>query len=611
MTGSATGVFAKGRVHVFIIAAAALAAVLLPFAGVPQTYIQLLIIVGINTLLGLSITMLLGFTGEISLGNAGFFAIGAYVSALSVLKLGLPAYLGITLAVAACGLAGLLLSFPANRVREFYLAILTFGFGMIIQVIVKQWKFTGGFMGLSGIPSPTLNNFYLFGLKVDLTGYYHLTLAALLATFWLLNNLLKSYVGRSLISVSRSEIAAASLGIKPGGVRQLAYAVSGCLAGLGGALYAHLIGFLGSEAFGLMASVMMLVTALLGGLNALAGALFGSVVLTILTHKLQVFHEWELFFFGLLLLLVSVLFPGGITSLFKMRTSFIRNMPVKDVNLRSEEGTAFSKACNSGEVPEERNILGVEDVTKRFGGVTALNGVSLKIARGSVHGLIGPNGSGKSTLINVISGVYKPDGGQVVFEGGEVGGLPAYTLSRKGIVRTFQNLQVFTGLTVLENVAAGAFKLYRQGMLSCMLNTPLARKEEAMVLSQSGFLLEKLGLDGMGREIANKLPYGIQRLVEVARAANSRPKLILFDEPAAGLSEAELKRLGSIIRLLNNEGVTVVIIDHHINFLMELADHVTVLDCGEVIYDGSPAGCMKDPRVIEAYLGGQCYAEAQ
>lgn len=581
-----------------------LALLLLAPLGLNETWTQLAILWGINTLLAQSINLLTGFAGQISLGHAGFFAIGAYGSALLMLKLHAPLWLSVPAAMALAVAVGWLLTFPAGRVYDFYLAMVTTAFGLVVQFAVKQWDLTGGFMGLSGIPSPVLGNLTLLGVPVSLRGYYYLTLALTVATIWLLRNLVQSRAGRAMVAVETSELAAASLGVHPGQVKQSAYMFSAAVAALAGTLYAHLMAFLSYDSFGIWASASILVMATLGGLGTFSGPILGALVLTILPHELQFLNHHQLLVYGLLLFFSYLILPRGLAGLLGNGQSLLRVLPGATPRY---EGSEFP--ITRLPVPQEV-LLEVKAVQKAFAGVRALSDVSLRLDAGTIHGLIGPNGSGKSTLVNVITGIYPLDGGQIRFRGEAIAGLPPASIARRGVVRTFQNPQVFRRLTVQENLLVGAHRWFRTGLLSTLLGAPQTIAEEQDMVARTAAILERMGLAQRAAERVADLPYGMQRLVEVARATACRPTLLILDEPAAGLSESELQQLAQVLRALRAEGVSILLIEHHLHFLLELADQVTVLDYGETIFTGTPAQVRRDPRVIEAYLGAMADAGA-
>jgi branched-chain amino acid transport system permease protein len=557
---------------------------------------------GINILLAQSINVLTGYAGQISLGQAGFFAIGGYTSALLMMELGFPLWLSLPSAVLGATVVGLALAIPAGRVQDFYLAMVTTAFGLVVQVVVKQWDLTGGFQGLSGVPAPVLGNLTLFGLHLNETRYYYLVVATVVLASWFQVNLVRSFLGRAFVAVETSEIAAASLGVSPGGVKRQAYMVSAGLAALAGGLYGHFMAFLGYETFSLWQSASILVMAVLGGLGTFVGPFLGAIVLTVLPHELQVFQTHQLLIYGALLMVSYVAFPRGLAGLVRVRESFLKVGP-KPVR-GTEPSVARVRSDQTGA------LLTIEGLAKSFDGVRALNDVTMAVRPGEIHGLIGPNGSGKTTLVNLVSGVYEIDRGSVSFGGDPLKGLPPYVIARRGLVRTFQNPHIFRRLSVRENLMVGAHRHFAAGFWSAVTNLPSALDDERRLLETADRILERVGLADRADALAIDLPYGMQRMVDVARAVMCGPRLMILDEPAAGLSEIELVHLAGVLRSLCAAGVTILLIEHHLDFLLGLVDRVTVLDYGETIFEGRPAEVRRDARVIEAYLGAYASAGA-
>ena len=592
----------------------AVAAAVVPFLGFSSRWTHLLALIGINTLLAQSMNIVGGYAGQLSLGHAGIFAAGAYGSAVLSTKLLWPVWLSIPGGIGIAMLVGLLVALPAERVREFYLGMVTLAFGVIAFEILQYWTpVTGGFMGLSNIPSPILKNLTLFGLPIDLNAFCALVIF-LLALFTLLKaNLIQSYVGRAFVAVEGSDLAAASLGIRPGRTKHLAYVVSAAWAGLAGTLYAHLTAYISPESFNLWASVSILVMAIFGGLRTFIGPFLGAAFFTLLPEFTQDLKQYQLLAYGAILMVSYVFLPQGLAGLLKARTAYIRYRgtgpaPAADVSGRGSSGAppahsppdAASVAAGPAPAPVAIQVIGLE---KRFGGIVALGGVSFEVKAGTIHGLIGPNGSGKSTMVNVITGIYQANAGSVLCGGKRIDGIRPYRAVEFGVARTFQNPLMFAEMTVRESVLTGAHSRFRTGVLSCMFGMGASAAEEDVLAAKADEIIDQVGLGPYRDALASTLPYGRKRMLDLARALATEPRILILDEPAAGLSEPELHQLGVLLRKLHAQGMTVLLIEHHLDFLFNLVDYVTVLDHGEAIFDGRPEDARKDERVIEAYLG--------
>lgn len=578
-----------------LLAAAILLGIAAQFAS--RSTVQLWSFVLINVLIAQSINVLTGIAGQISLGHAGFLAIGAYGSALVVKSGSLPLPVGLVAATLLGAAAGWTLSFAVGRVRELYLAMMTLGFGMIIYEVVREWNVvTGGVTGLSGIASPTLRNLNLFNVSIGEVGYFRLVLIVTAIVLWLLRNFITGPHGRAFFAIHVSEIAAGSLGIPRAGTKRHAYTLSAAMIGLAGGFYAHLVGYLGPETFGLNRSVEALVMAIVGGLGTLSGPVLGAVLFTYLPDRLQFFADYQFMVYGLILLGSFLVLPRGLAGLFLPRTVFIKQLRPLPV---AEPGVPPPGA--RGE--KEAALLLARDLSISFLGLRALAGVSLEVRAGRIVGLVGPNGSGKSTLVNVVSGIYRAGAGQVLFEGNDISRLPEDRIARLGIIRTFQDPRLVPSFTVRENVLLGAHRRYRQSALASALNLPDALREEQTMLGAANAIIDRAGLSALADSVVRDLPYGDQRMTELARALLAEPRVLLLDEPAAGLSEPECARLGELLRRAKEQGIAVVLIEHHMEFLNNLVDEVVVLDSGEVIYQGDMAGMYRSPEVVEAYLG--------
>lgn len=568
--------------------------------------VQLWSFVLINVLIAQSINLLTGVAGQISLGHAAFLGIGAYTSALLMKTWGVPLPLSLVAGTLLSAASGWLLSFAAGRVREFYLAMMTLGFGMIFYELIREWNgVTGGVAGLSGVPAPSLKTLDFFGIAMGPAAYFQFMLAVTAVVMWQLRNLLTSPYGRAFFAIHASEVAAGSIGVARVGTKREAYTLSAALTGLAGGFYAHLVGYLGPESFGLHRSVEALVMAVVGGLGSLSGPILGAILFTYLPEKLQFFADWQFMVYGLLLMVSFVLLPKGLAGLLLPRSRYIKVSAQADAKKLASDrsGIAGKTAAGTSAVPGAAPLLVAKDIALSFLGLRALDGVTLEIRAGQIIGLVGPNGSGKSTLVNVISGIYHPNAGIVTFEGKPITGLHDHEVARLGVLRTFQDPRLVPAFTVRENVLLGMHRLYRQGRVAAALNLPSAQREEAEMLVRVTEALTLAGLTALADMPVKDLPYGDQRMVELSRVLVADPRVVLLDEPAAGLSEGELVRLADVIRALKGRGVSVVLIEHHMDFLDDLVDDVVVLDAGRMIYHGGMEGMYRNPAVIAAYLG--------
>jgi ABC-type branched-subunit amino acid transport system ATPase component/ABC-type branched-subunit amino acid transport system permease subunit len=587
-------------------------------ASADRATVQLLSFVMINILLAQSINLLTGIAGQISLGHAGFFAIGAYGSAVLTKSAGLPVILAVPCAVALAALAGWLLAIPAGRVKEFYLAMMTAGFGLLTYEVLKEWSdVTGGVMGLSAVPSPTLKNLVVLGVRLEALDYFRVLLVVTAVVLWLLRNFVQSMHGRAFFAIQASEIAAGSIGILPGVTKRRAYAISTAIAGLAGAFYAHLVGYLGPDSFTIQRSVEVLVMAIVGGIGTIVGPVLGAMLFSWLPEKLQAFAAWQFMVYGLILMVVFLLFRKGFAGAIAEPARFVPARALRD-GLAATGGAggaspaagaapadvAAASSAPAGD-PDAAPIVEVRELTKRFAGLVALDGVSLALRPGRITALIGPNGSGKSTLVNVVSGIYTPSAGQVTLRGRDIGGRSNPEVAAAGLVRTFQDPRLVPSFTVRENVMLGAHLKQRGSMLAAALRTPAMMRDERETVTRAGEIMAIAGLTAVADQLLESLPYGYRRLTEVARALMADPEVLMLDEPAAGLSEGELGRLAEVIRWVRGRGKAVLLIEHHMDFVADLVDDVVVLDSGRVIYRGDMQGMRRDTAVIEAYLGVQ------
>lgn len=540
---------------------------------------------------GIGLNFLLGLSGQISLGQAGFFGIAAYASGLLAQRWGIPLVLAIPLAVLASGLAGLAVGLVALRARTHYLAMVTLAFGFIVGIVAQRWiTVTGGSMGLGGLPQ--LN----WGDPGNAARNFLWTAAGILLLLQIVGDfLMQSRTGRVLRTIAESESFASTVGIHASTWRAGTFIASAMLAGLAGALFSHQLGYVSSDALTLDRSLAILIVVVVGGLGHAYGPLLGAIFLVGMNQAMAGLYTYSNYIFGALLLVVMVFLPHGLSGLLRIGrrvVSVVRpeaqsERPVLDLPLRRQR--------------DARPVLELLGVTKSYAGVKAVQNVSMTVHAGTVHALIGPNGAGKSTLINVISGLYRPDGGSIRLSGEEVTTWPAYLRARKGLARTFQNLQLIGGLTVIENVMLG---LPEEGSGWRRFGLWLiGRPHESMERARAQQLLDMLGIGAYANASPAELSYGHRKLAELARALAQQPTLMLLDEPIAGINEEESRQIAEGIAKLRDAGVTILLVEHDMPFVMSLADEITVLDHGQRIAMGTPEEIRNNPLVIEAYLG--------
>jgi branched-chain amino acid transport system permease protein len=566
-----------GPVAVLAIAGAAAGAT----AVADGYFVFVLAMVAIHVVVGVGLNILLGLSGQVSFGHVGFFAIGAYATGILMLE-GLGFWSAFALAGAVSAACGFALALPALRVTGPYLAMMTIAFAFIVEHGAIEWRaLTGGANGLMGFSSPEL-----FGRVLDDRGIALLAVALAALALLFFHALARGAWGQAMRAVRDSEVAARSLGLDPLTVKTVSFTLSALLTGLAGALFAPLNMFISPGSFPFFQSILFVLIVMAGGAGTLLGPVVGAAVVVLVPELLSGFAEYRLLFFGGLMLGVLWLAPRGVVG--ALASWLAREDPRPAGDGAPDPGPALGAAA-------ARPALEVCDLGIAFGGVRAASGVGFVAEPGHITSVIGPNGAGKTTVLNLIGGYYRPDRGSVRL-GDELAGRPAHRVARAGVARTYQTTQLFEHLGVLENVLVAL----RRGRLGWLLARAASAEDRALAEG----LLAFVGYTGPLARRAGALPHVDRRLVEIARALATRPTVLLLDEPAAGLAREDKQRLGELLRRIAGFGIVLVLVEHDMSLVMDVSDHVVVLDAGEPLSEGSPAEVRADPAVHRAYLGG-------
>ncbi len=587
----------KRRLPFGVFGYAAFIAVLagVPLAA-PQFWVTLGNYIGLYSIVALGLVLLTGVAGQTSFGQAAFVGIGAYTTAILWLHLAWSPWINLLVGLALTLALALALGFITLRMKGHYLPLATIAWGTSLSYLFGNLELLGGHTGLTGIPA--LN---LFGLELrNERHYYFLIWGIALVALWSTANLLDSRPGRAIRALRGQLEMAESFGVDGGRLKIVVFVYAALLACISGWLYAHLQRFVNPTPFNLGQGIEYLFMAVVGGAGSVWGAVIGATVITLAKQLLQ---DWlpivlgrsgnfEIVVFGVLMVLVLQRAREGIWPWLARWLPTPTPAPAGD----AEPLPSRAKPAPSGA------LLEVKEARKLFGGLVAVNGLSFAIAPGEILGLIGPNGAGKSTMFNLISGALPISSGDIVLRGLSIVGCTPYEVARRGIARTFQHVKLVPRMSVHDNVALGAYLRGETGVFRAALK--LDRAEEARTKAEALRMLARVGLAAHLHDAAGSLPLGRQRIVEIARALAADPALLLLDEPAAGLRYLEKQELGALLRQLKTEGVTVLLVEHDMEFVMGLTDRLVVMDFGEKLAEGAPAAIQSNPAVLEAYLGG-------
>jgi ABC-type branched-subunit amino acid transport system ATPase component/ABC-type branched-subunit amino acid transport system permease subunit len=552
----------------------------------------------ITIMLTAALNLCMGYTGLLSIVHTGLFAVGGYSAGILATQGHVNTWLSMLLGVVAAAGAGAVIAAISLRARALYFGMITLTFDLIlVGIAINGGHLTGGDTGLFGVPQPQL-----FGDDLGTRGFYYLTFALTCLSLLAIRNLIRSRTGRAFLALRESHDTAAALGIPPYSTQLLAFTISAAIAGLAGTLFVTLNGFVTPGTAGLSGGLILFIGVLLGGTATVIGPVLGISIVSTIQHYLEVAApNYQQLIFGLVLLSAMILVPAGIVGTWKKSRLGTVDEPVPP---HTPTDMLVERPIDSG-----GSALRMAGIVKRFGGVVALNGVDIDVRAGSIHGLIGPNGSGKSTLVAIATAFLRADAGETELFG-EPGPRRPHLAARQGMVRVFQTPHIFERLTVLENAMAGLHLESKQGLLGSVLRRPAFGRDERRMRGLALERLEVVGLRDLAMKPASVLAHGQKRLLEVARCLGTKPRLVILDEPATGLTGHDVAALAGLLRRLKSLGLTLLVIEHNVPFVMSVADRVTVLNQGQVLIDGEPAAVQASPEVREAYFGSPEAASA-
>ena len=585
--------FAKKNLSVLALVAAVPIVALLPL---PDFWIAQLNYIGLYALVSLGLVLLTGVAGLTSFGQAAFVGIGAYTTAYLALNLDVSPWLNLLIGLGLTAISALVVGVITLRMSGHYLPLATIAWGLSLYYLMGNLEALGKYDGLQGLESLSLGSIDIGQGRV----FFVLCWAFLLAGAVALINLLDSRPGRAIRSLKGGTQMAEAMGISTFRYKVTIFVIAALFAAVAGWLLAHFQRTVNPSAFGLKMGIEYLFMAVVGGVGHVWGAIVGAGLVKLLDDYLQVAlpaligtsGSYEVIVFGVALVLVLKYLPDGLWSVV---ARYFPKAP-RPVNWQNAEDLPVRNKPAMGEP-----VLVVDKIRKQFGGLVAVNDISFEIAAGQIVGLIGPNGAGKSTTFNLITGVLGKTSGQVTFCGEDVSALPSREISRKGMARTFQHVKMIPDMTVLENVAMGAYTRGNSGVVSSMLRTNQA--EEQRLMKEAQRQLERIGMGEYLHEQAGNLAMGPQRLMEIARALCCDPALRLLDEPAAGLRHKEKQSLIAVLRQLQSEGMSILLVEHDMDLVMDVCDQLVVMEFGTLLTRGTPAQVQANPAVRAAYLG--------
>jgi branched-chain amino acid transport system permease protein len=575
-------------------------AIAYPWMGGGPFWTRQIILIAVLSLTVSGLNLSFGYAGELALGQVAMYAAGAYVAGYFAAHGHHDLIFSIVVGALGALVVGLLSGIPGLRLGGWSLAMVSFFLVLLVPDVLSIFsKQTGGFGGLVGIEGPTL-----LGTKLTAHGFYVAVLVIAMVWFVVLRNLINSRHGASFVVLRQSPVLASSLGIPVYQMKLAAYALGAIPAGIAGALFASLNRFLDPTTFAFDTAIVILAASVLGGSASVYGAVAGAIIMQLGPLRTTGFQKYGDLVYGGFLILSGILLSSGLAGVARpilrrwvpsARVSTVTVPPVSPAGEVSEERQAFD--------PVPGDVLEITGVSKHFGGVQALQDVSLRAEPGQITAIIGPNGSGKTTLLNIISGFYQASAGTIRLGDDSLDGLPPHAIARRGVARTFQTPLVPASLTTAETVATGRYGRIRVGMLSSILRLPSFWRMRAADGAEAARTLALVGISATSGQDASSLPLGTRRLVEVARALTAAPRVLLFDEVASGLDQGDLDDLAAIMLAIRDAGATILLVEHNFRLVLSLADRIFVLANGQLLASGIPDEIAADPGVLEQYLG--------
>ena len=596
----------KGLNRLFITASVLAVALLYLFpvlvksSNNPSFYLQVVSVAVCSAILTISLNICMGYGGLLSLMHTGLQMVGGYSIAILAVKQGWNGWLALVAAAVIGAIFAILVILISLRATYLYFGMITLAVNLIAMEAVRHGgELTGGYNGLFGVFAPGIPS----GM-MSAEGFYRVMITILILAYVVQRNLIFSGFGRNTMALRESAETATALGISPNMHRIKVFGVSGALAGLAGGLLSIQIGYAIADIGDLNNGLIFFVGLFLGGVGTLAGPVLGVALVAIIDFMIRGTGQYRTLVLGSILLLTMIVMPRGIVGTYRAtRFGSPRSREVLPGEADNYHLDIAVKNVTKGEV-----LLEAKDVVKHFGGVHAVDGISVQFKAGEVHGIIGPNGSGKSTLISALTRYHELTSGSVTLLGAEADKKP-FKVARDGVTRVFQIPHLFERVSVLDNVLTGMYRRDKYNIFDAIFRTPRYLKANSRSVAEAKALLSLAGMLGMEELAAGSISHGQKRLLEVIRAVATEPKILILDEPATGLTQDEMHSLTNLIRTLAAGGMCVVLIEHNVAFLMDLADIVTVIQSGKVIAEGTPKEVQKNERVLEAYLGNTDFSK--